>query len=306
MRCERASLFTRWAQLQKEFGEDIAFTKSVLMERELEGCSVGEIMEQGLTPERPKRFMLGGRNRTISDEQTLVSPSVQGRAMSEGQTCATLEETTRFGVEKLILLKRVKCDSSKVSSVDALAALKAELCAYDGCALKAMATNTVFADGNPTSPVMFIGEAPGQEEDRQGLPFVGKSGQLLNKMIESIGLTRQDVYVTNVVNWRPPGNRPPTQDEISQCLPFLERHIDLIAPKVIVLLGSTAMKGLLKFTGSLSQARGVLHGYTSPGGLIAKVLVTFHPSYLLRVPSQKRLAWEDLLRLQECLQALET
>ncbi|MDR0631132.1 MAG: uracil-DNA glycosylase [Holosporales bacterium] len=184
-----------------------------------------------------------------------------------------------------------------------LEALKRELCAYDGCALKAMAQTTVFADGDPTSNIMFIGEAPGAEEDKQGLPFVGQSGQLLNKMIEAIGLTRDSVYITNVVNWRPPGNRPPTPEEVEQCWPFLKRHIDVISPQFIVLLGSTAMKGVLKLTHSLSQARGFFHRYPLPNGE-AKVLVTFHPSYLLRVPSQKRLAWEDFLMIKGALNTI--
>jgi DNA polymerase len=186
-------------------------------------------------------------------------------------------------------------------SAESLEKLKQELCAYEGCALKAMAQTTVFADGDPTSRLMFIGEAPGAEEDKQGLPFVGQSGQLLNKMIESIGLTRERVYITNVVNWRPPGNRPPTQEEIDQCWPFLTRHIELISPKLIVLLGSTAMKAVLKLTHSLSQARGFFHNYQLPNGEI-KVLVTFHPSYLLRVPAQKRAAWQDFLMIKEYLE----
>jgi DNA polymerase len=183
-----------------------------------------------------------------------------------------------------------------------IAELKNRICNFDGCALKKIATNTVFGDGDPNSNVMFIGEAPGADEDKQGVPFVGRSGQLLNKMIESIGLKRENVYITNVVNWRPPGNRPPTIEEIDQCFPFLVQHIQLIAPKVLVLLGSTAMKAVLKTSSSLSMMRGIWHQYNA-GNNVGQIetIVTFHPSYLLRIPSQKKLAWQDFLMLKSKL-----
>ncbi|MDR2464379.1 MAG: uracil-DNA glycosylase [Holosporales bacterium] len=195
-----------------------------------------------------------------------------------------------------------KIEYTKVvsKSTALLAELKNKICSFDGCTLKQIATNTVFADGDPNSDIMFIGEAPGAEEDKQGLPFVGKSGQLLNKMIESIGLKRSDVYITNVVNWRPPGNRPPTMDEINQCLPFLKQHIQLISPKILVLLGSTAMKAVLNTSKSLSVMRGAWHQYDA-GNSVLDTIVTFHPSYLLRVPSQKKLAWQDFLMIKDKL-----
>lgn len=183
-----------------------------------------------------------------------------------------------------------------------LSELKEKILSFEGCPLKAMATHTVFGDGNPKSPIMFIGEAPGAEEDKQGLPFVGQSGQLLNKMLESINLKRQDIYITNVVNWRPPGNRPPTPEEIEICLPFLKKHIELISPKIIVLLGATAMKAVLKINSSLSRARGIWHSYTPSIPMQPiNTMVTFHPSYLLRSPGQKALAWQDFMTLQDAL-----
>lgn len=170
---------------------------------------------------------------------------------------------------------------------------------FDGCILKKSALNTVFSDGDPSSKVMFIGEAPGAEEDKQGRPFVGQSGQLLNKMLNAIGLSRSEVYITNVVYWRPPGNRTPDPEEISLCMPFLERHIEIISPKVIVLLGATAMRAVLQITSGLSRARGIWHEYMTPSGQKFKTMVTFHPSYLLRSPGQKMLAWQDFIMLSK-------
>jgi DNA polymerase len=175
--------------------------------------------------------------------------------------------------------------------------LRDQIYSFD-CPLKKLATNMVFSAGNPDSKVMLIGEAPGQEEDVQGLPFVGQSGQLLDKMLKAIGLTREkNAYIANVVNWRPPGNRPPTAEEISAFLPFLKRHISIISPKVLVLLGATAMKAVLQIESALSRARKIWHMYEVNGDYI-KTLVTFHPSYLLRCPSQKEEAWQDFMRLQ--------
>lgn len=154
-----------------------------------------------------------------------------------------------------------------VNRITTLQELKEAVMSFEGCALKTTATHTVFADGDPDSDLMFIGEAPGAEEDRQGLPFVGPSGQLLNKMIAAIGLARNRVYITNVVHWRPPGNRPPTPEEMAMCLPFLNKHIELVSPKILVLLGATAMKALLKAPTSLSQARGVWHAYAPRQGI---------------------------------------
>lgn len=184
-----------------------------------------------------------------------------------------------------------------------LAALKAAVEAFDGCALKETATNTVFADGDPTSDVMFIGEAPGAEEDRQGLPFVGVSGQLLDRMIAYIGLTRGGTgrggaYISNMLFWRPPGNRNPTPAEIAACLPFVYRHIELAGPKVLVFVGGTSAKTMLETTTGIMRLRGRWHDFTLPNGITLPAMPTFHPAYLLRSPAGKREAWRDLLAIQ--------
>lgn len=185
-----------------------------------------------------------------------------------------------------------------------LAELKEIMGAFEGCSLKKTALNLVFADGNEKANIMLIGEAPGADEDRLGLPFVGVSGQLLDKMFGTIGLSRKEnLYITNVVPWRPPGNRQPTPSEILICLPFLERHIELMAPQYICLIGGVATKALLNTTEGIIRLRGRWQGYKTPG-LSAPIpaLALYHPAYLLRSPSKKREAWRDLLTLKSALQ----
>jgi uracil-DNA glycosylase len=182
-----------------------------------------------------------------------------------------------------------------------LALLEAAAGEFDGCALRETALNLCFADGGPDAEVMLIGEAPGAEEDRLGKPFVGQSGKLLDKMLATIGLPRSAVYITNVIYWRPPGNRSPTQAEIAACQPFLERQIELLKPKIIVFLGGSAARGLLGVKEGVSKLRGRLFVYTTAGGVRIPAMVTFHPAFLLRQPGQKRLAWRDLLALKQRL-----
>ena len=183
-----------------------------------------------------------------------------------------------------------------------LAALQAAVGAFDGCALRETALNLCFADGGPHADVMLIGEAPGAEEDRQGKPFVGQSGQLLDKMLATIGLERRSVYITNVIYWRPPGNRSPTQAEIAACQPFLERQIELLKPKIIVFLGGIAARGLLGVKEGVTKLRGRRFVYTTADGAHIPAMVTFHPAFLLRQPGQKRMAWRDLLALRQRLE----
>jgi DNA polymerase len=174
-----------------------------------------------------------------------------------------------------------------------LAALKAALEGFDGCALKRSATTTVFADGNPQSRVLFIGEAPGRDEDRQGLPFVGRAGKLLDKMMAAIELDRTKAYITNVINWRPPDNREPSPEEAAMCLPFLRRHIELVNPRVMILLGAVAVRHVMGRSDGIMKTRGRWLEY-SVGDRMVPVMPTLHPAYLLRQPAHKKLAWRDL------------
>src|ERR1051325_2539511 len=189
------------------------------------------------------------------------------------------------------------------ASADSIEALAELIAAFDDCPLKRTATNTVFLDGNPAAPVMIIGEAPGADEDRIGRPFVGRAGQLLDRMLAAIGLDRTGVQITNVIYWRPPGNRKPTSAEIAACLPFVFRHIALSRPKVLVLAGGTATTALLPVSDGITRLRGRWFELSVPG-LDAPVptLPIFHPAFLLRTPERKREAWRDLLSLRARLE----
>lgn len=185
-----------------------------------------------------------------------------------------------------------------------LEALRAAVEAFEGCALKKLATRTVFADGNPTSSLMLIGEAPGADEDREGIPFCGVSGQLLDRMLAAIGRTRETFYITNTIFWRPPGNRNPNDDELAICQPFVEKHIALVNPKHLVFVGGIAAKSLLGGKEGITRLRGKKHSYKNDyldASIPASAL--FHPSYLLRQPSHKALAWRDLLAIKAALEA---
>jgi uracil-DNA glycosylase family 4 len=182
--------------------------------------------------------------------------------------------------------------------------LKAILQTFEGCNLRNTATNLVFADGNPEGRVMMIGEAPGRDEDLQGLPFVGRSGQLLDRMLKAIGLDRKTVYIANTVPWRPPGNRTPTPQETEICRPFIERQIALADPDILVLLGGAAAKQMLQTTEGILRLRGKWRPFHS-GNREIRALATLHPAYLLRRPLEKRLAWRDMLALKRALDEAE-
>ncbi len=183
-----------------------------------------------------------------------------------------------------------------------LTELRVAVAAFDGCALRDTATNLVFSDGNPAARIMLVGEAPGAEEDRAGLPFVGASGQLLDRMLGSIGLDRTKVLITNILPWRPPGNRTPSEAEIAVCLPFVLRHIALVAPEVVLLLGATAVRAITGSTQGIRRLRGQWQSLAIPGlDRPVRALPTYHPAYLLRTPLAKREAWIDLLELQDHL-----
>ncbi|MDC0033595.1 uracil-DNA glycosylase [Alphaproteobacteria bacterium] len=191
---------------------------------------------------------------------------------------------------------------SAASNASSLPALREALANFEGCVLKNTAKNLVFADGTPEAPLMIIGEAPGGEEDRQGVPFVGPAGKLLDLMLASIGLDREQVYVTNILPWRPPGNRSPSDSEIAECLPFVERQIELVAPKILILVGGTAAKTLLGKSQGIMRLRGHWYTYESPRmSAPIDTRAILHPAYLLRSPAQKRETWLDLLQIKRRL-----
>ncbi|MDR2075276.1 MAG: uracil-DNA glycosylase [Holosporales bacterium] len=166
----------------------------------------------------------------------------------------------------------------------------------DVCGLKKFARHTVFSDGDPSSRIMLIGEAPGEQEDIQGKPFVGQSGQLLDSMLKSVGLSREDTYITNIVFWRPPGNRTPSPDEIVMCMPYVKEHIRLINPRILLLLGGVAAKAILNTSDGITKTRGNISKFQD-----INAVPTFHPAYLLRSPGQKALAFNDMIKMKKLL-----
>jgi len=187
----------------------------------------------------------------------------------------------------------VQSAAEAAQSAATLDELRERLAAYDGCALRETATQLVFSDGNPQARVMIVGEAPGADEDRIGRPFVGRAGQLLDKMLAAIGLDRTSVYIANIVPWRPPGNRTPTPLEAAACLPFLKRQIELVNPDVLVCLGAPSAQTLLAIKDGIMKARGRWMSY-DVGTRTIPAIALLHPAYLLRTPAQKKLAWQDL------------
>jgi DNA polymerase len=207
------------------------------------------------------------------------------------------EQQSMFPSDWIIEARKL---ASKCSSVDEL---RSAVVSFEGCEIKKTATNTVFSDGNPNAKIMLVGEAPGANEDLQGIPFCGASGMLLDKMLGAINLDRTKVYISNTVFWRPPGNRKPTDLELDMCRPFVEKHIALVSPQILILVGGIACYSLLDNTKTISTLRGRFHTYTNQylSNLITTAAI-FHPAYLLRQPAQKRLAWEDLKKIRNYLQ----
>ena len=191
----------------------------------------------------------------------------------------------------------------QAAAAQSLGDLREKLSRFEGCGLRVTATRLVFGDGNPNADIMFIGEAPGAEEDRQGVPFVGRAGQLLDKMLASIGLDRGKVYIANVVPWRPPGNRTPAPLETAACLPFTRRQIELVDPKILVCLGGAAAQTLLGCKEGIMRMRG--RWFAFAGNPEIRALAMLHPAYLLRQPAQKQLAWQDLRTLAKEINRLQ-
>jgi uracil-DNA glycosylase len=186
------------------------------------------------------------------------------------------------------------------SAAQSLDELREALARFEGCALKVTAKKLVFADGSPGARLMFVGEAPGADEDREGLPFVGRSGKLLDRMIAAIGLDRASVYIANIVPWRPPGNRTPTPQEAAICLPFIARQIELVDPDILVCLGGPSAQALLNVRDGITKVRGRWYDFET-GKRTIRAMSTFHPAYLLRTPLAKRQAWRDFLALKKAL-----
>ena len=256
-----------------------------------------------------------GADEAMQDTPNDRTAAAAAMLKSPVAAIAAVPPPAAIGGGEIIGTAQARLDAAKMAAAcNTLSELKDAIAAFDGLAIKKTATNMVFSDGNPAARVMLVGEAPGADEDRQGQPFVGVSGQLLDRIFKAIGLARTEedpaksLYISNVLNWRPPGNRTPSPAEIDMSLPFIERHIALVKPKVLILCGGVAAKGLLGSGEAISKLRGKFHDYRpltpgiSPNGDSIPAIATYHPAYLLRTPSQKKLVWADMLMLREWLE----
>lgn len=232
------------------------------------------------------------------------APQIAGRTFVRGETSAPAQAVPRRGgVEAPPPPDQAALSAREAARAAAtLEALRAAMDAFDGCALKRTASQLVFADGNPEAHIMLIGEGPGADEDRQGKPFVGRAGQLLDRMLASVGLDRTDVYIANVVPWRPPGNRTPTTQETAICLPFIQRQIELVNPDVLVCLGAASAQTLLGMKEGITRARGKWFDYAITPDKTIRAIAMLHPAFLLRSPIRKREAWKDMQALKQAAQ----
>ena len=238
----------------------------------------------------------------------LSTPSAAGQANLVGARqdsvrhaapqVATPSSRSQTAAQQQISPPLIEPAGDELAAITSLDALRVALERLEGCALKNTAGNLVFCDGNPGARVMIVGEAPGRDEDRVGLPFVGAAGQLLDRMLASIGLDRSAVYITNLLPWRPPGNRTPTAEETRLLLPYLRRHIQLAKPEYLLILGGSSAKALLGTKDGILKLRGVWRDVDFGDGATRPTLCSLHPAYLLRSPAQKRLSFDDLLSLR--------
>lgn len=250
-------------------------------------------------------YLTAGVDETLGDEPFVAEKTVVETAPKIAPKLPPKPLTTESDERKAITeLAQATIDACKnarelCSNAQSIDELRTLVENFDGCALKLTANKTVFGGGNTNAKIMFIGEAPGADEDRMGVPFVGRSGNLLDKIITAAGMKRDEVYITNVLPWRPPGNRTPTTSEVAICLPFLKRQIELVNPEILVLLGGSAANALLENEESISKMRGKWMEYKTSKGKVIPVMATFHPAYLLRNVGQKAKIWVDFLRLKK-------
>ncbi|MEC9243206.1 MAG: uracil-DNA glycosylase [Pseudomonadota bacterium] len=249
-------------------------------------------VDEPLLEEAADRFE---ETRTEAEKRAAQRQPAQQKAIAVPQARPAAPAAARAAIPDDAQAARAR---EIAKSAESLEVLREQLSAFDGCNLKTTAKNTVFADGNPQAGVMFVGEAPGRDEDIQGLPFVGRSGKLLDRMLASIGLDRSSVYISNVIPWRPPGNRDPSPLETEICRPFIERHIELVSPKILVTLGNPSTKLLLNTQTGIMRMRGNWAVHRTPSGLEIPTMPTLHPAYLLRNPAHKKLAWHDFLAIK--------
>jgi DNA polymerase len=254
----------------------------------LDGDAQPPVATRPAVPLQPPRASASAGRSTVEPERPIQRPSPQPVATVTRQFTGTAPDDATMAARQA------------ARSAATLDELQAALARFDGCGLKATAKNLCFYRGSPSARLMIIGEAPGRDEDLEGKPFVGRAGQLLDKMLAAIGLSEADVHITNIVYWRPPGNRTPTPQEAQVCRPFLDRQIELVAPQLLMTLGGPAASAVLDVQGGIMKARGRWRELAS-GGRTVRALPSLHPAYLLRTPAAKRLAWRDLLAIKAAL-----
>ncbi|TPL82531.1 uracil-DNA glycosylase [Mesorhizobium sp. B2-3-13] len=279
-----------------DFADLLAFYASAGVDEALEDAPVNRFAEAA--PKPAQRMPTATPRESSAPEQPpAAQPRLDGRAVPDAP--APRPSTSAVPDEAQAALARQLANAA--ASLDEL---RQHMAAFEGCNLKATAKNLVFADGNPQAAVMLVGEAPGRDEDIEGLPFVGRSGRLLDRMLAAIGLDRGSVYIANVIPWRPPGNRTPTPHETEICRPFIERQIELVNPKVLINLGGPSAKTLLNTSEGILRLRGNWRVHTTASGIAIPAMPTLHPAYLLRTPAHKKLAWRDFLEVKAKLRAL--
>lgn len=261
-----------------------------------------------LVADKPRSYFETVQPNKQTDKPILAENKEMAKPQKTSATPNTITKTQfqQVQISQSASLSEAIAEARKLAdNAKTLAELRAAVEGFNGLAIKKTANKTVFCDGNPDTGIMVIGEAPGADEDVQGIPFCGMSGQLLDKVLWSIRLNRKDgFYITNTLFWRPPGNRKPTPEELAICEPFLEKHIALAKPKILLLVGATAVTGVLKNNDSMGKLRGkVFHYKNRYMDYDCKVMVTYHPSFLLRSPLNKRLAWEDMLAFKANLKS---
>jgi uracil-DNA glycosylase len=301
----------------------VATRLTLLIERTLRRSEIGDILrflaeagaDEALDETAPNRFLENSRRVTALSRQVLPQPSEEGStvpATPRETAISALPDARReptgsaFRPPAAAVPDEAQAALARQAARQArsLEELRQAMAAFDGCNLKFTAKNLVFADGNPDADLMLVGEAPGRDEDLEGLPFVGRSGQLLDRILAAIGRDRQSAYIANVIPWRPPGNRTPTPHETEICRPFIERQIELASPKVLVTLGGPAAKLLLDTPEGVLRLRGNWRVHVTSSGVSIPTMPTLHPAYLLRNPAHKKLAWRDFLEVKAKLRGL--
>lgn len=266
-------------------------------------------VDEALNEEPADRFAEAARAQSAASVAQ-QSPSADRRPQSSSPPTFAESSTIPSSAQRVPATAAVPDEAQAqlarqlASQASNLEELHAAMAGFDGCNLKFTAKNLVFADGNPNAALMLVGEAPGRDEDLEGLPFVGRSGRLLDRMLAAIGLDRTSAYIANVIPWRPPGNRTPTPHETEICRPFIERQIELVNPKVLVNLGGPSAKTLLNTTEGILRLRGNWRVHMTAGGTAIPAMPTLHPAYLLRTPAHKRLAWRDFVEVKMKLRSL--